>query len=144
MWKKIWYIKEKITIFLIRNINNSKTLTNNISFFYWTRNKVCKKTKKCRNQKNNIFKMKINLQITKQKQKNKNNHQIKIITKIYHIIVKRKKMTCKISIKIIIFLCWNIWSTEFFIKNIKHDEKKWSVFMQNVLNSDEIQNFNKV
>ena len=34
--------------------------------------------------------MKTNLQIIKQKQKNKNNHQIKIITKIYHIIAKKK------------------------------------------------------
>ena len=35
--------------------------------------------------------MKTNLQIMKQKQKNKNDHQIKIITKIYHIIAKRKE-----------------------------------------------------
>ena len=35
--------------------------------------------------------MKINLQIMKQKQKNKNDHQIKIITKIYYIIIKRKE-----------------------------------------------------
>ena len=50
--KKMWYVKKKIMIFLIRNINNSKTLINNINFFYWTRNKVCrKKQKKCKNQK---------------------------------------------------------------------------------------------
>ena len=38
--------------FFNKNINNFKTLTNNISFFYWTRNKVCREEqKKCRNQK---------------------------------------------------------------------------------------------
>jgi len=52
IWRKMWCVKEKIMIFLIKNINNSKILTNNISFFYWTRNKVCReKQKKCRNQK---------------------------------------------------------------------------------------------
>ena len=35
--------------------------------------------------------MKTNLQIVKQKQKNKNDHQIRIIIKIYHIIIKKKK-----------------------------------------------------
>ena len=52
MWRKIWCMKERIMIFLIRNINNSKTLINNISSSYWTRNRVCRKEqKKCRNQK---------------------------------------------------------------------------------------------
>ena len=36
--------------------------------------------------------MKTNLQIMKQKQKNKNDYQIKIITKIYHIIIKKNDM----------------------------------------------------
>ena len=49
------------------------------------------KSKKDTKIKNNAFKMKINLQIVKQKQKNKNNHQIRIITKIYHIIAKKKE-----------------------------------------------------
>ena len=45
-------MKKKITIFLIKNINKFKTLINNISFFYWTRNRVCREEqKRCRNQK---------------------------------------------------------------------------------------------
>ena len=52
MWKKMWYVKERITVFLIKNIDNFKTLINNISSSYWTRNRVCRKEqKRCRNQK---------------------------------------------------------------------------------------------
>ena len=52
MWRRMWCVKERITVFLIRNIDNYKTLTNNISSSYWTRNRVCREEqKKCRNQK---------------------------------------------------------------------------------------------
>ena len=82
---------------MIRNINNFKTLTNNISSSYWTRNIVCREEqKRCRNQKQcsqdeNKF---TDHKFTdhKIKTKNKNNYQIKIITKIYYIIVKKIDM----------------------------------------------------
>ena len=70
--------------------------------------------------------MKINLQIMKQRQKNKNNHQIKIITKIYHIIVKRKekKWHAKSLSKSLYFYVEIFEASNFSSKNIKHDRRK--------------------
>ena len=39
MWSRMWYVREIIMMFLIRNLSNSKTLVNNISYSYWTENK---------------------------------------------------------------------------------------------------------
>ena len=122
----MWCVKKKIMIFLIRNINNFKTLINNINSFYWTRNRVCKKEQKNAEIKNNVFKIKINLQITKQKQKNKNDHQIKIITKIYHIIAKKKekKWHARFLSKLLYFYVEIFEALNFSSRNIKHDRKK--------------------
>ena len=69
--------------------------------------------------------MKINLQIIKQKQKNKNDHQIKIITKIYHIIAKRKKKWHAKSLSKSLYFYVEIFEAlNFSLKNIKHDKKK--------------------
>ena len=70
--------------------------------------------------------MKTNLQITKQKQKNKNDHQIKIITKIYHIIVKRKEKEwhARFLSRSLYFYVETFEASNFSSKNIKHDRKK--------------------
>ena len=70
--------------------------------------------------------MKTNLQITKQKQKNKNDHQIRIITKIYHIIAKRKEKEwhAKFLSKLLYFYVETFEALNFSLKDIKYDRKK--------------------
>ena len=70
--------------------------------------------------------MKTNLQIAKQKQKNKNNYQIKIITKIYHIIAKKKEKEwhAKFLLKSLYFYVETFEASNFSSKDIKHDRKR--------------------
>ena len=70
--------------------------------------------------------MKTNLQIMKQRQKNKDDHQIKIITKIYYIIVKRKEKEwhTRFLSKLLYFYVKTFEVLNFSSKNIKHDERK--------------------
>ena len=62
----------------------------------------------------------------KQKQKNKNDHQIKIITKIYHIIAKRKekKWHARFLSRLLYFYIETFEALNFSSRDIKHDKKK--------------------
>ena len=62
----------------------------------------------------------------KQRQKNKNDHQIKIITKIYHIIVKRKEKEwhARSLSRSLYFYIETFEASNFLLKNIKYDRKK--------------------